>query len=193
MPKRSCAAPTSPRRWLRARSPRPSAAPASGSPPGPAAPPDSSTAFAERRPGGEIVLLGGHSGAFAGEEVGDRLAQALMGDVVRRPGLHRLVAAGELVPALGTGLDPGQAERDRRVDRLVVAQLEVQERLVDERAPIAPVERVGADEVERPGDRLLSMPREDQQDLVAEPFAKQVERGPRQVRPAPLARSGVLV
>ena len=45
------------------------------------------------------------------------------------------VAAGELVLALGAGLDAGEAVRDRPVDGLVVAELEVQERVLARRSP----------------------------------------------------------
>ena len=51
----------------------------------------------------------------------------------------RFVAPGELVTALGAGLDPLQPEFDGDIDRLVVAQLEMEERLVDSAAPIAAV------------------------------------------------------
>ena len=48
----------------------------------------------------------------------------------------------------------GEAARDGGVDRLVIAELEMEERHLLRRAPVAAVERVRADEVERAGDRL---------------------------------------
>jgi len=69
----------------------------------------------------------------------------------------------------------------------------MQERLVDQRAPIAAVERFLADEIERAGNRLALDERKDEEDSVPHPLAEQGERGARQIGPAPLARAGVLV
>ena len=82
----------------------------------------------------------------------DGPAQARVGDPVRRVGRDRHVAARELVLALGAGLDARQAVRDRVVDRLIVADLEMQARMMLDRAPVAAVEAIAADEVERAGD-----------------------------------------
>ena len=48
-------------------------------------------------------------------------------DEVRRPGDHRLIAARQLVLALRARLHRRQPVRDRPFDRLVIAQLEVEE------------------------------------------------------------------
>ena len=85
-----------------------------------------------------------HIGALALEVVGDRAAQRRIGDVVRRIGRHRHVAARELVLALRAGLDPGELVLDREIDGLVIAQLEMQERVMLDRAPVAAVERVAS-------------------------------------------------
>ena len=90
--------------------------------------------------------------ALALEIVGDGAAEAGIGDPVGRVGRGRPVAARELVLALRAGLDARQAVGDGPIDRLVVAELEMQERLLLDRAPVAAVERVGADEIERAGD-----------------------------------------
>ena len=67
---------------------------------------------------------------------------------------HRQIAARQLVFALRAGLDPGQALRDRPVDGLIIAQLEMQEGMILDAAPVAAVKRLAPDEVQRPGDRL---------------------------------------
>ena len=64
------------------------------------------------------------------EVVGDRIAQALVGDPVRGIGGHRQVAARELVRPLGAGLDPLEPVGDGVVDGAVVAGLEVQEAVI---------------------------------------------------------------
>ena len=92
----------------------------------------------------ELVAGGRHIGALALEIVGDRAAQAGIGDVVRRIGGGRQVAARDLVLALRAGLDARELVRDRVVDRLVVAELEMQERMVLDRAPVAAEQRVAS-------------------------------------------------
>ena len=62
------------------------------------------------------------------------------------------VAAGELVLALRARLDPLEAAGDGKVDRLVVADLEMQEGVVLDAAPVAAVEPPVADEVDGAGD-----------------------------------------
>src|SRR5882672_155298 len=54
---------------------------------------------------------------------------------MRREGRHRHVAALDLVIALRTRLDPLQAVRDRVVDGLVVAGLEMQEGVALQASP----------------------------------------------------------
>ena len=66
-----------------------------------------------------------HRAAFRLQIVGDRAPQARVRDEVGAVGGDGDVAAGELVFALRARLDARQAARDRGVDRLVVAELEV--------------------------------------------------------------------
>ena len=49
-------------------------------------------------------------------------------------------------------LDAREFVLDRVLDRLIVAQLEVQERMMLDRAPMATVERIAAEEIDRAGD-----------------------------------------
>src|SRR5271165_7277828 len=88
-------------------------------------------------------------GPLVSEIVGDRLAQTRVGELMRRIGERRAVAARELVLSLGAGLDPPQSAVEREVDRLIIADLEMKERPVLDRAPVAAVERVVADEIDR--------------------------------------------
>ena len=69
------------------------------------------------------------------------------------PGDDRLIAPAKLVLALGAGLDRRKLVIDRPFDRLVIAKLEVKVRDLADRAPIAAVERVWPDDVERAGNR----------------------------------------
>ena len=110
-----------------------------------------------------------------------------------REGRHRPVAARQLVLALRAGLDAGEAARDRRVDRLIIAELEMEERHFLEGAPIAAVERLGADQVERAGDRPPSRSARISSSRSPMPLAEQVEEGAGQIGLAPFARAGVLV
>src|SRR5262249_34901718 len=108
--------------------------------------------LAERRRFRELLARGGDIGALALEKILDRAPQRGIGDVVRGIGRGRQVAARDLVLALGAGLDAAKFVLDGVLDRLVVAQLEMQERMVLDRAPVAAEQRVGADEIDGAGD-----------------------------------------
>src|SRR5258707_2834040 len=95
-----------------------------------------SKAFAEWASFQQLPSRRLHIGAFAFEIIVDRPPEAGIGDVVRRIGGAGQVAACELVLALGAGLDAGEPVGDRIFDRLVVADLEMQERMVLDRAPM---------------------------------------------------------
>ncbi len=69
-------------------------------------------------------------------------AQAGMLDIVRRPGFHRKIPARQLVLALRAGLDDGELSLNREVDGLMVADFEVQKRMVLDTAPVAAIEPV---------------------------------------------------
>ena len=60
------------------------------------------------------------------EIVGDRSGKPRVGEFMRRIGEGRAVAARELVLPLGASLDAAQSARQREVDRLIVADLEMQ-------------------------------------------------------------------
>src|SRR3984957_8292390 len=76
--------------------------------------------------------------------VGDRSRQSRIGEFVRRIGEGRPVAPRELVLPLRARLDAAQSSRESEVDRLIVADLEMQKGPVLDRAPVAAVERVVA-------------------------------------------------
>src|SRR5687768_9264789 len=79
-------------------------------------------------------------GALALEVVGNRPPQRWVGDVMRRVGGGRQITAGQLVLALGPGLDALESVPNGVIDRLVVAELEVQKRMMLERPPVAAIE-----------------------------------------------------
>src|SRR5262249_14289308 len=82
---------------------------------------------------------------------------------------------------------------DRVFDGLVVAQLEMQARVVLDGAPVAAVEAVAADHVQRAGDRFFATPRDHEQAALARRGADQREGAAVEVGPAPLARAGIHV
>ena len=107
--------------------------------------------------------------------------------------LHRGIAARQLVPALRACLHAREATRDGRVDRLIVAQFEVQERLVDHRPPVAAIERIAADEVQRARHGAPLDECHDQQHALAHAFAQQGEGLAGEIGPTPRACAGVLI
>src|SRR6516165_4699860 len=106
-----------------------------------------------KRPGrGEFASGLRNIGAFALQIILDRAAQAWVGDKMRRIcGLWK-IAARELVLALRTGFYRLQAARDGKIDRLIIAHLEMQKRVMLDRAPVAAAQGVGADEIDGTGD-----------------------------------------
>ena len=89
---------------------------------------------------------------FAFQIALDRVAQPCISNPMCRVGCARAVAPGNLMSSLGARFDPIQAVRDGEVDRLVVADLEVQEAMILDATPVAAEQSVGADEVECSGD-----------------------------------------
>src|SRR5262249_38657519 len=82
---------------------------------------------------------------------------------------------------------------DRVVDRVVVANLEMQERVLLDAAPVAAEQDIGADEVDGARNPAIVALGHDQQDAVAHLLADdRIERAV-EIRPAPFARAGLHV
>src|SRR5262249_42667688 len=92
--------------------------------------------LAERRQCGKFVARGGHVGALTHQIVCNRPPQAAIRNVMRRVSCGRQIAARDLVLALRAGLDARYFMGDRIVDRLIIAELEVQEWVMPDRAPM---------------------------------------------------------
>src|ERR1700722_4080454 len=127
------------------------------------------------------------------EIVGDRSSKPCVCEFVRRVGQGRAVAARELVLALSASLDAAQSAREREVDRLIVADLEMQKRPELDCAPVPAVQRVVANEVDGAGDIASGAARHDQEHAVGEGRADQFEESAGQVRAPPLSRAGMHV
>src|SRR5438034_7627026 len=93
--------------------------------------------LSERTRVGQCARGLGHIGAFPPQIFVDRTAQAGIGDVVRRTGGLRKISTRDLVFALRTGLDGSQASPNGEIDGLIIANFEVQEWMVLDRAPVA--------------------------------------------------------
>src|SRR3954463_3897037 len=87
------------------------------------------------------------------EVVLDGAREACVGQPVGRERLDGHQPAEDLVLALRAALEELQAPADRIFDGLVVAALEMQQRHVLDRAPVATVDRRAIDEEERGCDR----------------------------------------
>ena len=95
--------------------------------------------------------------------------------------------------ALGTGFDTVEPEPDRDLDRLMVTELEMQVRVLLQQAPIAAIEGIGADEIERGSDVAPILPGQHQQDPVGHALVDQLKKLAIEIGAAPFARAGVLV
>src|SRR5579885_3216357 len=134
-----------------------------------------------------------HIGALALEIVLNRPPEGRIRNVVRRISGVRKIAARELMLALGPGLDARQPVSDGIFDRLVIADLEMQERMMLDRAPMAAEQRAVADEVDRPGDEAAGPLRHDQHGLVRHGLPDEGKEFAGQVGTPPLARAGLHV
>ena len=85
----------------------------------------------------------------ASQIVGHRARKPLIRHPVQRMGFDRKIPARQLVIALRSRLDPLAAVTDGKVDRLVIAKLEMQAGMMLDRPPIAPVKRFASDEIQR--------------------------------------------
>src|SRR5256885_9526735 len=92
--------------------------------------------------------------AFGFQELGNGVTEAPVRNEVRAPGDYRLVAARNLVLALRAGLNASEAMVDRPFDRLVIAELEMEEWHFLDAAPVTAVKRGRADENQHAGARL---------------------------------------
>src|SRR4051794_32819215 len=92
--------------------------------------------LAERRHRRKLVPDRAHIGALALEIIRDRAAQRRVGDVMAGKRGDRKVAARELVLALRARFDAREAMLNGVIDRLVITELEMQERMVLDRAPV---------------------------------------------------------
>ena len=134
-----------------------------------------------------------HIGALVFEVIRHRGREPAIRDVVDRIGGNRPVASGQLVFALGARFDARKTALQGEIDGLVVADLEMQERMFLDGAPVAPVERVVADEVDGAGDVAACSFGHDEKHPFRHGGADQREEAAVQIRPAPLPRSGVHV
>src|SRR5712672_2641612 len=105
----------------------------------------------------------------------------------------RQISARDLVLALRTGLDGFQTAPDRKVDGLIIADLEMQERMMLDRAPVAAEQRIGTDEIDGAGDPAALAPGHHQQHVLRHALAYKRKEGAGQIRPAPFARTGIHV
>src|SRR5208282_5867591 len=142
---------------------------------------------------GELLALEPDRATLAREVIADRLGEAGVAEPMGAKGRLRQIAALDLVRPLGARLDALQAAGDRVIDGAVIAALEVEEGKVAFRAPVAPVERGAAAEVERSGQEPAPALRHDEDDLLGHGGAEAGEEIAREVGMAPFAVAGVAV
>ena len=128
---------------------------------------------------------------FMNEKLGHRVPKSLMGDVVGGMGGDRNIAAGQLVLTLGAGFDTREIIGDGVVNGLMIADLEMQETMVFDAAPVAAKKRVRAYEVDGAGNVAPVALCHNEQDIAWHAAADQRIEFARQIRPAPLATAGI--
>src|SRR5258708_2732721 len=130
---------------------------------------------AERRQIGELVHLVLDGDALPLHEIGHGSGATGIANPMGAVRCAREIAAAYLVGPLRAGFHPPQSPCDGEVDGAVVARLEMQEREIAEAAPVAAIERVAADEIERAGDEALLLLAHHEDDLLRHAPADEVE------------------
>src|SRR5580700_2250294 len=105
-------------------------------------------------------------------------------------GLGGHIAARKLMLALRACLDADEFALDREFDRLVVADLEMQKRMILDAAPVAAVKREVADEIDGARHMAAGALSHDEEKPVAHFFRQKREEGARQIGPSPFAGAG---
>src|SRR6516165_7531469 len=145
--------------------------------------------FSKRRRLGELHARGADISTLARQEIIDRAAQRRIDDIMGGVGRRRQIAAGNLVLALSTGLDPVKLFLNGVLDCLIIAELKMQEGMMLNRAPVTAEQGVGTDKIDRAGDPSAVALCHDQKNAVAHSFTNErVERASK-IWPAPLARA----
>src|SRR5690606_22813403 len=78
-------------------------------------------------------------------------------------------------------------------DGLMVADLEMQERMILDATPVPAEKRIAADEIDRPRDIAAAALGRDQQDILGHALADQAVEFPVQIGTAPFAAAGIQV
>src|SRR3990170_2200040 len=156
-----------------------------------------SAALGSMRLIGRVGFEGGghvrHLGTLGLQVARDGGLEARIGKPVERVGSLGQVAARELMRALSAGLDAAKAMGNGVLDRLIIAELEVQARVMLDRAPVAPVQAIAADQVQGAGDGAAGALGEDQETTVRHGCAEQREKAPVEVGLSPFAAASVHV
>ena len=82
-------------------------------------------------------------GFLPGKEVGNGNGELTIAYPVQRPSRYGFEAAGDLVLALGAGIEAGEAAADGELDALIAAEFEMQVLVLSDTPPITAVEVVG--------------------------------------------------
>src|SRR5271166_736331 len=117
-----------------------------------------------------------HLVALALEEVAHRFRKPRMREVMHAPRDGRVEAAQPFVFAARARLEARQPALDAMFDARVVAHVEVQELVILETSPIAPVKHARFFEAETSRYDLLSLVREFERDVALEVGAHQLEK-----------------
>src|SRR6185503_20146022 len=122
--------------------------------------------FLERAMFAQFVDVARDAGALALEKILHRARELRVREPVRRGRFDRQQPAPQLVLALRAALEHGKPLADRLLDRLVEAALEVKQRHVLDRAPVASVERGLVLDEERSRDRAAVALRDEQRQVL---------------------------
>src|SRR5580698_1744092 len=149
--------------------------------------------FAKRSGIAEFARGFGDIGTLAPQIVRKRAPKIGIGDVVRGESSLRQISPRDLVLPLRAGLNRLQATADRKVDGLIIADFEMQERMMFDRTPVAAEQGVGADEVDGACNPAPLAPGHHQQYVLGHALADERKKLAIEIGPAPFPRAGVHV
>src|SRR5580704_8997918 len=119
----------------------------------------------------------------------DRPGETLVAYVVRRKGRDRAIASGKLMFSLSASLDAGECARNREFDRLIIADLEMQEGVLLDGPPIAPVERVPPEKINGARDIAAVALGHDEENMIAHRSAHMRKKSAVEIGRPPFARA----
>ena len=121
-----------------------------------------------------LILI--YSAPFLFQVFPNRAGQSWVGEMVQAVSFYRQVTPRQFVLPLRPGFNPHQLVLNGKVYGLIITGVKMQEIMMLARPPIAAVERLRPNEIQRPRDNAAFAPRQNEQYMLPHAFADQAEK-----------------